>query len=402
MSKATFIDEKLHELEKAGLLRTLPVNYGAIDHIIDLNRKKVINLSSNNYLGLATHERIKYAAIEATKKYGVGTGSVRTIVGNQDLLEQLEVLLASFKNEEAVTCFQSGFTTNLGVIPAITDKGDLIISDELNHASIIDGIRLSKAERMVYRHSDIDQLEDLLKEHRHEFKNIFIITDGVFSMDGDIAKLPNIVALAKKYQALTYVDDAHGSGVLGEGGRGTIDHFRLHGQVDFIVGTLSKAIGVVGGYLASSKQVKTWLLHRARPLLFSTALPPASIAATIEAIKILSESDAYTKKLWENSYYFKNGLKELGFDIGKSETPITPVMIGLETSTIAFSKALLEQGVFASPIIYPTVPEGTGRLRCMLSASHTTEDLDKALKAFKIVDEQFHVTKRKDNINAKY
>lgn len=390
----SFIDQKLNELKKAGLLRTLPINYGAIDHVIDLNHKQVINLSSNNYLGLATHERLKHAAMEATKKYGVGTGSVRTIVGNQDLIEHLETLLATFKNEEAVTCFQSGFTCNLGAIPALTDKGDLIISDELNHASIIDGIRLSKAERMVYRHSDMGELEDLLKTHRKEYKNVFIITDGVFSMDGDIARLPSIVNLAKKYQALSYVDDAHGSGVLGENGRGSVDHFHLNGQVDFIVGTLSKAIGVVGGYIASSKNVKTWLLHRARPLLFSTALPPAAIAATIEAVKLLSESDVYTRKLWDNSLYFKNGLKELGFDIGKSETPITPVMIGLETTTMAFSNALLNHGVFASPIIYPTVAPGTGRLRCMPSAAHTTDDLDKALKAFAEIDKEFNVTKK--------
>ncbi|MDD4212133.1 MAG: glycine C-acetyltransferase [Bacilli bacterium] len=391
MSKYPFLDEKIDELKKSGVYRTLPINYGPIDHTIDLNHKLVINLSSNNYLGLATHERIKHAAVRAIDQYGVGAGSVRTIVGNQDLLEHLEIILANFKHEEAVTCFQSGFTCNLGVIPALTDKDDLIISDELNHASIIDGIRLSKAERMVYRHSDMNHLEELLLQHRSSYKNVFIITDGVFSMDGDIAQLPEIVKLAKKYQALTYVDDAHGSGVLGESGRGTVDHFHLNGEVDFIVGTLSKAIGVVGGYLASKQIVKDWLLHRARPLLFSTALPPSAIASTIEAVKILSESDAYTKRLWDNSFYFKEGLKNLGFDIGHSETPITPVMIGEEAKTMAFSKALLAEGVFVSAIVFPTVPQGKGRLRCMLSASHTKEDLDRALEAFELVGKQMNI-----------
>ncbi len=395
MSKYSFIEEKIEELKRLGVYRTLPVNYGPIDHVIDLNHRQIINLSSNNYLGLATHERLKHAAIEATEKYGVGAGSVRTIVGNQDLLEHLENVLATFKHEEAVTCFQSGFTCNLGSIPALTDKGDLIVSDELNHASIIDGIRLSKAERMVYRHSDMEDLESILKEQREKYQQVFIITDGVFSMDGDIAKLPDIVRLAKQYNALTYVDDAHGSGVLGTSGRGTVDHFHLNGEVDFIVGTLSKAIGVIGGYLASKQCVKEWLLHRARPLLFSTAVPPAAIAATIEAVKILSESDVYTKKLWDNAAYFKAGLTTLGFNIGHGETPITPVMIGEEVKTMAFSKSLLAHGVFVSAIVYPTVPQGKGRLRCMLSAAHTKEDLDRALEAFAHVGREMNLIPKK-------
>lgn len=378
-------------LKAEGTYRKLPVNFGPCANVINLNGRRVVNLSSNNYLGLASHPRLIEAAKKATDLYGVGAGSVRTIVGNQNLLEELEDILAKFKEEEAVTCFQSGLNCNIGTIQAIVSKEDLILSDELNHASIIDGIRLSRADKAVYRHSDMEDLERVLKEKRSSYRNVLIITDGVFSMDGDLAKLPEIVALAKKYDCLTYVDDAHGSGVLGRGGRGTVDHFGLNGQIDFIIGTLSKAIGVIGGYVASKAVVKEWLLHRARPLLFSTALPPAATAATIEAVKILMESDEYTVKLWENARYFKAGLKSLGFDIGRSETPITPVMIGEEAKTMQFSRELLEEGVFVSGIVYPTVPKGTGRCRVMLSASHTKEDLDFALRAFEKVGKKLEI-----------
>jgi len=391
MSNLTFLEELVQGLKDEKVYRTLPINYGPMQNIINLNGKEVINLSSNNYLGLANHPRLKKAAIAAIEKYGVGSGSVRTIVGNQDLIEELEDLLAKFKEEEAVTCYQSGFNCNMGTIQAIVQKGDLIISDELNHASIIDGIRLSKADKKVYRHSDMKHLEEILKDERSKYKTVLIITDGVFSMDGDIAKLPEIVSIAKKYDALTYVDDAHGSGVLGRNGRGTVDHFNLNGQVDFVIGTLSKAIGVIGGYVASKKVVKEWLLHRGRPLLFSTALPPAATAATIEAVKILMETDEYTKKLWDNAAYFKNGLKNLGFDIGKSETPITPVMIGDEAKTMEFSRKLFENGVFVSAIVYPTVPKQTGRLRCMLSAEHTKANLDQALEVFAKVGKELNI-----------
>lgn len=380
--KLAYIDEKLAQLKKDGVYRVLPVNYGACANVIDLNRRRTVNLSANNYLGLATHPRVVAAAKAALDKYGVGAGSVRTIVGNQDVLEELERVLAEFKREEAVTVFQSGLTTNLGVIPAVTDKEDLILSDELNHASIIDGIKLSKADRAVFRHKDMADLDRILGEKRASYRNVLLVTDGVFSMDGDLAPLPEIVALAEKWNCLTYVDDAHGSGVLGEHGRGTVDHFHLNGKVDFIVGTLSKAVGCVGGYLASRKNVKEWLLHRGRPLLFSTAIPPAEVAAATESVKILSESGEYTKRLWENARHFKDGLSALGFDLGHSETPITPVMIGDEAKTMAFSKALLQEGVFVSGIVFPTVPLGKGRLRCMLSAGHTTEDLDFAIEAF--------------------
>lgn len=385
MNKYQYFEDRIKKLKKDGVYRKLPINYGGCENVIELNHRQVVNLSSNNYLGLATNPRLKEAAIKAVEKYGVGAGSVRTIVGNQDLLEELEKLLAEFKEEEAVTVFQSGLNCNIGTIQAITEKGDLIISDELNHASIIDGVRLSKADKAVYKHNDMVDLENILKERRDDYANVLIITDGVFSMDGDLAKLPEIVELAKKYDALTYVDDAHGSGVLGRGGRGTVDHFGLHGQVDFIIGTLSKAIGVIGGYVASKKTIKEWLLHRARPILFSTAPVPAATAATIEAVKMLMESDVYTKALWNNANYFKKGLKELGFDIGQSQTPITPVMIGDEALTMQFSRELLNEGVFVSGIVFPTVPVGKGRCRVMLSASHTKENLDFALQAFEKV-----------------
>lgn len=389
--KLKFIEEKVEQLKEEGVYRKLPVNYGPCENVIELNGRKVVNLSSNNYLGLASHPRVKEASKVALEKYGVGAGSVRTIVGNQDLLEELETLLARFKEEEAVMLFQSGLNCNIGTIQAIVEKGDLIISDALNHASIIDGVRLSKADKAVYKHNDMDDLERILKEKREAYRNVLIITDGVFSMDGDLAPLPKIVELAKKYDCLTYVDDAHGSGVLGRSGRGTIDHFGLHGEIDFIVGTLSKAIGVVGGYVATKAIVKEWLLHRARPLLFSTALPPAATAATIESVKMLMESEEHTNKLWDNARYFKRHLEELGFDIGISETPITPVMIGGESKTMEFSKALLDEGVFVSGIVFPTVPKGKGRCRVMISASHTKEDLDTAIAAFKKVGQSLGV-----------
>jgi len=382
MSKLDYIQALVEGLKKDGVYRELPVIYGPCANVIDLNHKQVVNLSSNNYLGLANHPRVKAKAIAAVEKYGVGAGSVRTIVGNGDMLEELENLLAEFKEEEAVVCFQSGLNCNIGVIQAIVQKGDLIISDALNHASIIDGTRLSKADKAVFKHSDMEDLERVLKENRSQYNNVLIITDGVFSMDGDLAKLPDIVKLAKKYSCLTYVDDAHGSGVLGRSGRGTVDHYGLHGEIDFIVGTLSKAIGVIGGYVATKKIVKEWLLHRARPLLFSTALPPAAIGAILESVRMLMESEEYTKQLWDNALYFKAGMKKLGFDIGHSETPITPVMIGNEAKTMQFSRELLAEGVFVSGIVFPTVPAGTGRLRVMISAMHTKANLDFALQAF--------------------
>ena len=377
-----FLQDQIQELKDQGVYRKIPVVETANEAEIIVNGKKVINLSSNNYLGFANHPRLKKAAIEAIEKYGIGAGAVKTIVGNNTLHEQLEADLAKFKREEAVMLFQSGFNCNAGVIQAITGAGDLIVSDELNHASIIDGTRLSKADRAVYKHSDMVDLRNMLSTRRSNYKQVLIITDGVFSMDGDLAKLPEIVDLAEEFQCLTYVDDAHGSGVLGENGRGTVDHFHLHGRIDFTIGTLSKAFGAIGGYVAGRAVMKEWLSHRARPLLFSTNLPPSVVGSLIEAVKMLQESDQYTKALWENGNYFKSKMKEAGFDIGHSESPITPVFVFDEAKTMVFSKKLFENGVFVSPIIFPTVPKGKARLRVMVSASHTKEQLDEAVAVF--------------------
>lgn len=386
-----YLKEKIQELKDQGVYRKLPILEGPNEAEVILNGKKVINLSSNNYLGFANHPRLKKAAIEAVEKYGAGAGAVRTIIGNMDIHEELEELLAKFKREEAAMTFQSGFNCNAGTIQAITERGDLIISDELNHASIIDGTRLSKADKAIFKHSDMNDLERVLKENRDKYKNILIITDGVFSMDGDIAKLPEIVELAEKYEAMTYVDDAHGSGVLGESGRGTVDHFGLHGRVDFSIGTLSKAIGVVGGYVAGSKTMQEWLNHRGRPILFSTSLPPAAVGAIIEAIKMLMETTEYTDRLWSNAKYFKEKLGKLGFNTGHSETPITPVIIGDEAKTMEFSRKLFDNGVFVSGIVFPTVPRGTGRVRCMVTAGHSEEQLDRAVAAFEKVGKEMNI-----------
>ncbi|OGS54738.1 MAG: 8-amino-7-oxononanoate synthase [Firmicutes bacterium GWF2_51_9] len=377
-----FLQDQIQELKDQGVYRKIPVVETANEAEIVVNGKKVINLSSNNYLGFANHPRLKKAAIEAIEKYGIGAGAVKTIVGNNTLHEQLEADLAKFKREEAVMLFQSGFNCNAGVIQAITGAGDLIVSDELNHASIIDGTRLSKADRAVFKHSDMADLRKVLIEKRSNYHQVLIITDGVFSMDGDLAKLPEIVDLAEEFECLTYVDDAHGSGVLGENGRGTVDHFHLHGRIDFTIGTLSKAFGAIGGYVAGRAVMKEWLSHRARPLLFSTNLPPSVVGSLIEAVKMLQESDEYTKTLWENGDYFKAKMKEAGFDIGHSESPITPVFVYDEAKTMVFSKKLFENGVFVSPIIFPTVPKGKARLRVMVSAAHTKGQLDEAVNVF--------------------
>jgi len=384
----SYLKDKVQQLKDNGVYRKLPVYDGPNEAEINLNGKKVINLSSNNYLGFANHPVLKKAAIEAVEKYGIGSGAVRTIVGNMDIHEELEEVLAKFKREEAVMLFQSGFNCNAGVIQAIVDKGDLIVSDQLNHASIIDGVKLSKADKAVFAHSDMKDLEKVLSEKRDEYDNVLIITDGVFSMDGDLAKLPEIVELAEKYNCMTYVDDAHGSGVLGENGRGTVDHFGLHGRIDFCIGTLSKALGSIGGYVAGSKVMKEWLSHRGRPILFSTSMPPAAVGALIAAVNLLMSTTEYTDRLWENSRYFKEKISGLGYDTGKSETPITPVIIGEEAKTIEFSNKLLEKGIFVSAIVFPTVPQGKGRVRCMVTAGHTKEQLDKAVEVFKQVGEE--------------
>lgn len=375
--------KKVKVLKDEGVFRKLCIAESPNEAVQTINGVSVINLCSNNYLGFANLPRIKEAAIKAVQKYGVGAGSVRTINGNFDLHEKLDERIASFKHEQKAHHFQSGFTCNIGIIPAIAEEGDLLLSDELNHASIIDGMRLSKAARKVYKHADVNHLEEMLKENRKNYKNIFIITDGVFSMDGDIAPLPQITSLAKQYGAFTYVDDAHGSGVLGKNGRGTIDHFNLHGQVNLIIGTLSKAIGSIGGYIAGSADIYEWLNHRARPVLFSTSLPPASAASCIEAFNILEESDEYTLKLWENTRFFQQLLTENEFNIGKTQTPITPVIIGEEVKALETSQRLFENGVYAAAIVFPTVAKMTSRIRFMVSAMHTKEQLANTVNILK-------------------
>jgi len=386
-----YLKDKIQELKDSGTYRELDTLQGANEAVITLDGKKVINMSSNNYLGLSTNKEMKKAAKKAIDDYGVGSGAVRTIIGNMDLHEKLEETLAEFKREEAVMVFQSGFNCNAGAIQAITEKGDLIISDELNHASIIDGVRLSRADRGIFKHSNMSDLKRVLEEKRDNYNNCLIITDGVFSMDGDLAKLPEIVEIAEEYNCMTYVDDAHGSGVLGENGRGIVDHFDLHGRIDFTIGTLSKAIGVIGGYVAGRQVMKDWLINRGRPILFSTSLPPAAVAAATKSVELLMESSEYTDRLWSNARFFKEKLSTLGFNTGKSETPITPVIIGDEAKSLEFSKKLFENGVFVSPIIFPTVAKGTGRVRCMISAAHSEKNLEKAAKVFKKVGKEMNL-----------
>jgi glycine C-acetyltransferase len=386
-----FLAEKVNALKSDGVFRKLNILQSPNDALEVVNGFEVINLCSNNYLGFANHPRLKEVAIKAIEKYGVGAGAVRTINGNTDLHEQLDLRLAKFKAEERVHHFQSGLNCNMGAICLIAEEGDLILSDELNHASIIDGTRLSKASKKVYKHCDMEHLESILKAERLKYKKVLIISDGVFSMDGNIAPLRDLVKIAKSYEALTYIDDAHGSGVLGKSGRGTIDHFNLHKKVDFIVGTLSKAIGSIGGYIAGSENFYDFLNHRARPLLFSTALPPASVAVSIEAISMLEESDEYSKKLWDNTKFFQNGLKDLGFSIGKTQTPITPIHVGDENKALEVAKFMFERGVYVSPIVFPTVPKGTARIRCMLNANHTSTQLQKVIDVFVEVRDKFNI-----------
>jgi glycine C-acetyltransferase len=348
---------------------------------ITVNGKpNVINLASNNYLGLANHPKVKAAASRAVEEWGAGAGAVRPIIGTMQVHMDLEERLANFKHVEATLVFQSGFTANAGVIPTITDGDDMIITDSLNHASIIDGVRLSKAGRKIYQHCDMNALEEALKESQSAKKRL-IITDGVFSMDGDVAPLPEIVALAEQYDAAVMVDDAHGSGVLG-GGRGTAFHFNVHDKIDVQLGTLSKAVGVMGGYIAGSRRLIDWLVQRARPFLFSTAHPPAVAAAVLAAIELMDTDPSFTERLWENTRYWKSELQKLGFDTGVSETPITPVMVGDEGQAQALQRALFEEGVLALAIVFPTVARGKARIRTMPSAMHSRQDLDDALTAF--------------------
>ncbi|QQS38722.1 glycine C-acetyltransferase [Candidatus Woesebacteria bacterium] len=389
MNKLIWIDKEIARLQKEGLITKIRTIESPIGGHIRINGKNLINFCSNNYLGLANNPRIKKAAINSIKKYGVGPGAVRTIAGTMSLHDQLENALAKFKKCEAVIVFQSGFTANLATIPALVGKEDTIFSDELNHASIIDGCRLSGAQVTRYAHNDPKDLEAKLKTCKSDKR--LVITDGVFSMNGDIAPLDKLQKIANKYKALIMVDDAHGEGVLGKNGRGIVDHFKLHGKVDVEVGTMSKAFGVVGGYVAGSKSLIAWLKQRGRPFLFSSALTVPDTAASIEAVKILQKSDKLVSKLWKNTKYMKEGMVKLGFDIGKSETPIIPVMLGEAKVAQEFSKLLFEAGIFAMAIGYPTVPQGMARIRVMNSATHTIDDLNKALHAFDEVGHKLKV-----------
>lgn len=387
-----FLHENLKDLKNRGLYNVIDPLESPNGPIIKIDGRELINLSSNNYLGLATDERLKEAAKVAVDKYGVGAGAVRTINGTLKIHEELERKLAEFKHTEAAIAYQSGFNCNMAAISAVMDKEDAILSDELNHASIIDGCRLSRAKIIRFNHSDMDDLRTKAKEAKEsgQYKKVMIITDGVFSMDGDVAKLPEIVAIAEEFDIMTYVDDAHGTGVLGKGA-GTVKHFNLSDRVDFQIGTLSKAIGVVGGYVAGKQALIDWLKVSSRPFLFSTSLTPADVAAATKALEILLQSTELQEKLWENSRYLKQGLQKIGFHIGKSETPITPCIIGDEKTTQEFSKRLNEAGVYAKSIVFPTVPRGTGRLRNMPTAAHTKEMLDQALAIYEKVGKEMGV-----------
>ncbi|KGP73514.1 glycine C-acetyltransferase [Pontibacillus yanchengensis] len=375
------IQQELEDMKKEGTFRELIPLESAQGSRVTIKGKDVIQLSSNNYLGLTSHPRMKEAAEKAIRTYGVGTGSVRTIAGTLQMHEDFEEKLAKFKHTEAALVFQSGFTTNQGVLSSMLTDQDVVISDELNHASIIDGIRLTKAGRKIYKHVDVDSLEEKLKESV-DYRTKLVVTDGVFSMDGNIAPLPEIVEVAEKYGALVMVDDAHASGVLGDNGRGTVNHFGLDGRVHIQVGTLSKAVGVLGGYVATTKVLKDYLIHKGRPFLFSTSHPPAVTAACDAAVDVLLEEPELIDKLWENTEFFKKGLEELGFDTGISKTPITPVMIGDDALTHKFSDELFNEGVFAQGIVFPTVPKGKARIRTIVTAEHSQEELQEALDAF--------------------
>jgi glycine C-acetyltransferase len=391
MSKLDWLNQEIDSLKEQGLYNRIRTIGSAQGAWLTVDGKNVLNFCSNNYLGLANHPKIVEAAKEATKKYGVGPAAVRSIAGTMDLHVQLEQRLAKFKGAEDVITFQSGFTANLGTISALVGKEDVIFSDRLNHASIIDGCRLSGARIVAYEHNDASALEDAIKEHASNFRRSLIVSDGVFSMDGDIAPLPDLYEVAKKYDILFMVDDAHGEGVLGKGGRGIVDHFGLHGKVDIEVGTMSKAFGVMGGIVAGDKVIIEWLRQRGRPFLFSSAVTAPDAAACLAAVDLLEESTELVDRLWANATYFKAEMKKLGFDTGVSETPITPVMLGEAPLAQQFSRELFEEGVFAMSIGFPTVPKGKARIRVMISAAHDNDDLGKGLEAFEKVGRKLGV-----------
>jgi glycine C-acetyltransferase len=386
----SYLTDQLNELKAKGTHFQLRVLDDEQAPVCTFDGKKVINLASNNYLGLTTHPKLREAALAATRKYGVGSGAVRTIAGTMKIHMELEEKIAGFKNVEACVVFQSGFAANAGTVSAVLGKDDFIISDALNHASIIDGARLSRAKILVFRHKDIAHAEEQLLSVKNEPGRKLLISDGVFSMDGDIGPLPALSDLAEKYGAIMMVDDAHSSGVLGRNGRGTIDHFKVHGRVDIQVGTLSKAIGALGGYVCGTRDLIDFLYHRARPFLFSTSHPPSVAATCIAAFEVLEQEPERMDKLWENTRFWKKELGLLGFDIGgkttpASETPITPIIIGDGKLTMDFSRELFKDGVFGTGITYPTVPEGKARIRTIMTATHTNDELEKALEVLKRV-----------------
>ena len=385
-----YLAQQLDELKKKGTYFKLRVLEDEQAPECTFDGKHVINLASNNYLGLTTHPKLREAAIEATKKYGVGPGAVRTIAGTMKLHIELEEKIARFKNVEACVVFQSGFTANAGTVSAILGKEDFIISDELNHASIIDGARLSRAKILVFSHKNLTHAEEQLKSVANQPGHKLLITDGVFSMDGDIGPLPGLCDLAEKYGAIMMVDDAHSSGVLGRNGRGTIDHFNVHGRVDIQVGTLSKAIGAIGGYVCGSRDLIEFLYHRARPFLFSTSHPPSVTATCIAAFDVLEQEPERIERLWKNTKFFKKELGNLGFNIGgvttpASETPITPIIIGDGKLTMDFSRELFNEGIFATGIAFPTVAEGKARIRTIMTSEHTQQQMEKALEVLERV-----------------
>ncbi|MBI3998532.1 MAG: glycine C-acetyltransferase [Armatimonadetes bacterium] len=376
-----FVDDLVRDAQTRGVWRWPRLLESPQEPIARYDGREVVNLCSNNYLGLATHPALKAAAIEAIETLGVGSGAVRTIAGNMAIHQELEAELAAFKHTEAALLYQSGFTANAGTVAAILEKGDVVVSDELNHASIIDGCRLSGAEKKIFPHKDVEAARRMLAASRGA-RRVLLITDGVFSMDGDIAPLPDLVNAAGEYGAIMMVDDAHASGVLGHQGRGTVDHFGLHGRVHIQVGTLSKAFAGLGGYVAGSRTLIEWLMYRARPLLFSTSHPPSVAASALAAVRLVQRQPEVLSRLWESTRFFKEGLKRLGFDVGASETPITPVMIGDETRAMQFSDRLFEEGVFAVGLAFPTVPRGRARVRTIVTAGHMREHLERALGAF--------------------
>ncbi len=391
-TKTQWIADELSSLKKSGLLtniRTLSSPQGAWLIVDD---KKVLNFCSNNYLGLANHPLLVESAKAAIDEFGVGPGAVRPIAGTMALHLELERRLAAFKGVEAAITFQSGFNANLAAIPALVSKEDVIYSDELNHASIIDGCRLSRAKVIRYAHCDGDDLRVQIEKSKGDgYRRSLIITDGVFSMDGDVAPLDKLYEVAQEFDALLMVDDAHGEGVLGKGGRGIVDHYNLHGKVDVEMGTLSKAFGVVGGVIAGSQIIVDWLMQRGRPFLFSSAMTIPDVAACLAALNLLEESTELVDKLWENADYFKREMREIGFDTGVSTTPITPVMLGEAALAQDFSRRLFEEGIFAMALGFPTVPRGKARIRVMISAAHSREDLDRGLTAFKSVGKELGV-----------